>query len=187
MSSDLEKIAKGLVELASDGGGVASAVHGASGAVKRMSDAVQAHARTGLPVQRLLSELQDAAGKTQKAAASVKQVQAEGKAFAAHPAKSGGGGGTGRSALQVGKDFIEAVAVGVLISSPATFAAEAAARVNDLDPVDRGPVSGYQIFAEVADAHADRTNDLDDVDRAYKQRAEDKVDEPEASDRRPSP
>lgn len=186
MSSDLEKIAEGLVALASDSGGVASAVHGASGAVKRMSDAVQGHARTGLPVQRLLAELHDAAGKTQKAAASVKKVQMEGQSFAAHLAKSGGGG-TGRSALQVGKDFIEVAALGVLLSSPATFAAESAARMNDLDPVDRGSVSGYQIFADVADAHADRTNDLDDVDRAYKQRVEEKMGEPEASDRRPPP
>ena len=56
MASDLEKIADGLRALASDSGGVASAVHGASGVVKRMSDAVQAHARTGLPVQRLVAE-----------------------------------------------------------------------------------------------------------------------------------
>ncbi|MCF6389353.1 hypothetical protein L2K20_20455 [Mycobacterium sp. MBM] len=153
MSSDIERIAKALRELAADAGRTGDGVSQAHRRITRLVDQAHAQGRSGLAMGPLVGQLRGAADKARGAANSVEQIERHGKGFADHLAARGGGGGGPVSVGFLGDMAVAATAFLGFAGTPQTM-------LNDSpDLTGPGEVGGSSMIQRSLDA-ADNGDDL---------------------------
>lgn len=186
MSSDLEKIARRLQDLAHETGGVTAGLQAAATRSGELCTQVQEAGRAGVPVHMLLDQLQAAVRKARAAAASVEQVRRHGDEFARHLAGRQSGSRSANRVAGVVKGVVEGVAVGGILTSGIMNFGSTVVRSDPTLPVGERATPA-QTLADYTDRHADATDDLDDLREAYGSEVDDQVRGPEYGEHRPPP
>lgn len=186
MSSDIEKIARRLRDLAHETGGMTAGLQAAATRSGDLAAPVEEAGRAGVPVYALLDQLQAAVRKARSAAASVEQVRRHGDEFARQLSNRQGGTSSANRVAGTVKSVVEGIAVGGVLASGIMNFGSAVVRSDPSLPVGERATPAETLH-EYTERHAAATDDLDDLREGYESEVDDQVREPEYGEHRPPP
>lgn len=178
MSSDLQHIAQRMRDLAADTGGTGREVAQAARDSSRLVQMAHAQGKAGLPVDRLVGQLQAAADRAASAAQAIDHLAQHGRSYADHLASAhyvNSGMSLGDT---VGRALIGAQAMLGLVTAPVPDSYSTAI-------VDGEPVDAAQVVKDLGPHALDVADDQKDLKDALEEADSNKVERTDRGSGRP--